>query len=140
MTTRQELSEQTHRQTWRGLLSDPSWLGNSPIPLDIIDVSSDQQYDRVPSTRITIRISPPLDDDGNSQLRWISPLHMTATVELWTTYDDEPELHLGRFQLRRRRLQWPMTGGVTLDCASWDGDAADRVSDYELIANATGGG
>lgn len=140
MTTRQELSEQTHRQTWRGLLSDPSWLGNSPMPLDIIDVSWDQQYDRVPSTRITIRISPPFDDDGNSQLHWISPLHMTATVELWTTYDDEPELYLGRFQLRRRRLQWPMAGGVTLDCASWDGDAADRVSDYELIANATGGG
>lgn len=141
MGWREDVAGDTHALTWRARVLDPSWAGAggpTEIWLDVMSVVVVQVYDRVPSTRITVTASPPRDGSGDLLLSWISPLHMTAQIEIWARYQDseDSEHRLGVFQLRRRRMSWPMAGGVTLDCASWDGDAADRMTQAEDLADA----
>ena len=125
-----------HALTWSASATDPGWAaygGPSSIPLDVISVQLVQQLDRVPIVRCTVTVAPPKDGAGNSLLRWLSPLNRTCKVSVGATYNGAHE-HIGTFQLRRRRLSWPMAGGVTLDCASIDGHHAERADMFELIS------
>lgn len=125
------LSTASHALEWAGQAGDPSWAGvpgapTAPITLDVIDVTHQGDWDRVPSTRLTVTCHPPA-----AGVRWLCPLHRTAWVRLWAIYTPlgggAEEVGLGDFQLRRRRLDWPDDGAVTLDVATWDGDYAERM-------------
>ena len=133
---------ETHGLVWTAQATDASWAGAggpTAIDLAVISASVVSVLDRVPVVRATVVVSPPRDVDGTLLLRWLSPLHMTCQITLGATYTLDGVDHtttVGTFQLRRRRLSWPIEGGVTLDCASWDGDAADRMSQADDIAGA----
>lgn len=142
MTWQQDVTSTTHGLRWTGQAGDPGWAAASgpgaPIDLDVIDVTTQADWDRVPSTRLTIRIHPPA-----AGVRWLSPLRRTCWVKLWAAYatphNGEQVVGLGEFQLRRRRLTWPVDGTVTLDVASWDGHHAERWAMYEDIGEAEEG-
>ena len=142
MTWREDVAGDTHALSWAAQATVASWAGAggpTAIDLDVLSVTTVQLLDRVPSTRVTLVVSPPRDSSGDLLLRWLSPLHMTCQITLSATYTVAGEDHqviVGVFQLRRRRLTWPLSGGVTLDCASWDGDAADRMTQAEDLADA----
>lgn len=133
---------ETHGLIWTAQATDSHWAGAggpSAIDLDVIAASVVSALDRVPVVRATVVVSPPRDVDGTLLLRWLSPLHMTCQITLGGTYTLDGTDHtitVGAFQLRRRRLSWPIEGGITLDCASWDGDAADRMTQAEDLADA----
>ena len=133
---RAHIQTETHALTWSGEATDPGWAaygGPSVIELDVISVQLVHQLDRVPIVRATVTVAPPKDGAGASLLRWLSPLARSCKISVGATYDGVHE-HIGTFQLRRRRLSWPMAGGVTLDCASIDGHHAERADMFELIA------
>lgn len=142
MTWTDEVSKRTHGLSWYAQAYDPSWADHvvygapsSAIDLEVIDVRTQADWDRIPSTRLTLTVHPPARG-----VRWLCPLNRTLGIKLYSVHsidNFEYVTSLGTFQLRRRKLEWPGDSTVTLDIATWDGHQVERMDSYAITSAGT---